>query len=77
MVDGSYFKIQNIELAWNVPVKKWKMEKIGFSGIRIFGQGANLLTLSKVKDVDPENINSGVNTYPLFKTFVGGISLTF
>jgi hypothetical protein len=33
--------------------------------------------MSKVKVVDPESIDSGVTTYPLYKTFTGGIKLTF
>jgi len=30
-----------------------------------------------VKDIDPESKNSGVSTYPLYRTFTGGISLIF
>jgi TonB-linked SusC/RagA family outer membrane protein len=76
MYHGGFFKIQNIELAWNVPAQKllwWK----GIRGIRLFVRGANVLTLSKIKDVDPENINSGITNYPLNKTFTGGFKLTF
>jgi len=54
-----------------------KFQFIGLRGVRFYVRGANLLTISKVKDVDPESINSGVTTYPLFKTFTGGIKLTF
>jgi len=75
LIPGGFFKIQNAELAWNVPVKglQWS----GVRGFRVFARGANLLTFSKVKDVDPESINSGVENYPLFRTFTGGIKLTF
>jgi TonB-linked SusC/RagA family outer membrane protein len=75
LTKGGYFKIQNIELAYKLPMDKFHI--IGLRGIRFYVRGANLLTLSKVKDVDPESINSGVTTYPLFKTFSGGIKLTF
>jgi hypothetical protein len=50
---------------------------IGARGTKFFVRGANLLTISKIKDVDPESINSGVETYPLFKTYSAGIKLTF
>lgn len=73
--DGSYFKIRNIELGWNVPVKRWKLNYVG--GIRVYAKAANVLTLSKVKDVDPEAIDSGISHYPLSRTFVGGVQLTF
>jgi TonB-linked SusC/RagA family outer membrane protein len=72
---GGYFKIQNVELAYTIPADK--LHLIHSQGIRFFVRGANLLTLTKVKDVDPESINSGVTTYPLYKTFTGGIKLTF
>ena len=73
--NGGFFKVQNIEIAWNVPVSPGKV--IGARGLRVYVRGANLLTVSKIKDVDPESINSGVTTYPLFKTFSGGVKLTF
>lgn len=74
--DGGFFKIQNIELAWNVPVQKLQWWK-GLRGIRVFARGANVYTFSKIKDVEPENINSGITNYPLNKTFTGGFKLTF
>jgi TonB-linked SusC/RagA family outer membrane protein len=75
LTKGGYFKIQNVELAYNIPAEKLKI--IRSRGMRIFARGANLLTLSPVKDVDPESINSGVEMYPLFRTFTGGIKLIF
>ncbi|MCE5348208.1 MAG: SusC/RagA family TonB-linked outer membrane protein [Bacteroidales bacterium] len=75
LTKGGYFKIQNIELAYNVPLEK--LQIIHSRGMRIYVRGANLLTISQVKDVDPESISSGISTYPLFKTFTGGIKLTF
>jgi hypothetical protein len=72
---GSFFKIQNLELAYNIPVAKmdWK----GVRGFKIFMRGANLLTVSNLKDVDPESVSSGVTNYPLFRTITGGVKLTF
>ncbi|MGV8095458.1 MAG: SusC/RagA family TonB-linked outer membrane protein [Mangrovibacterium sp.] len=75
LAKGGYFKLQNVELAYNVP--KDKLGAIKIHGLRLYVRGANLLTVSKVKDVDPESINSGVTVYPLFTTFSGGIKLIF
>ena len=72
---GGYFKLQNVELGFNTPLKQ--SNKIGIKGLRIFLRGANLFTITKIKDVDPESIDAGVTTYPLFRTFTGGIKLTF
>ncbi|MCK9638390.1 MAG: SusC/RagA family TonB-linked outer membrane protein [Prolixibacteraceae bacterium] len=75
LVKGGFFKIQNVELSYTLPGNSLKV--IGARGTKFFVRGANLLTISKIKDVDPESINSGVETYPLFKTFAAGIKLTF
>ena len=85
LTKGGYFKIQNAELAWNVPTAG-----LSWSGVRVcrlFVRGANLATFTKVKDIDPESKNSGLGTttvndddrglYPLFRTVSCGIKLTF
>ncbi len=72
---GDYFKIQNVELSYTIPAKS--VQFMGSSGIKLYVRGANLLTLSKIKDVDPESINSGVTVYPLFKTFTAGVKFNF
>lgn len=74
-VDGGFFKIQNVELGYNIKTKIGR--DFSLNGIRLFVRGANLLTLTKVPYVDPENTSSGVTTYPLFRSFTGGIKLTF
>lgn len=75
MRSTDFFKLQNVELAYNIPAKI--CNNIGIGGIRIFARGANLLTISGIKDTDPESMNSGITCYPLYKTFTGGIKLTF
>jgi hypothetical protein len=72
---GDFVKIQNIEIGYNLPVNQLKLKYI--NGLRLYVHGSNLLTLSKIKDVDPESLESGLTQYPLFKSFVGGIKLTF
>lgn len=73
--NGGFFKIQNLELAYNLRSRNKKMIESG--NVRLYVRGANLLTISKIKDVDPESIDSGIETYPLFRTFTGGLQLTF
>ena len=74
--DGGFFKIQNVELAYNLPVMKIDWMK-GVRGFKLFARGANVSTISKIKDVDPESINSGITNYPLNITWTGGVKLTF
>ena len=75
LTKGDYFKIQNIELSYTIPAK-W-LQFMGSRGIKVYVRGANLLTLTKVKYIDPESANSGVTVYPLFKTFSGGVKFNF
>lgn len=74
MANGSFFKVQNVELAYNLRLND---KGIGIQLIRFHLRGANLLTLSELKDVDPESINAGVTVYPLFTTFTGGLTISF
>ncbi len=71
--DGSYFKIQNVELGYSFNFRKNNAIK----GLRIFLRGANLLTISGIKDVDPEYTAAGVSTYPLYKTYTFGLKFKF
>jgi len=75
LVPGGYFKVQNVELSYTLPANSLGM--IGVRGAKFFLRGSNLLTISKIKDVDPESLSSGIDTYPLFMTFSAGVKLTF
>jgi TonB-linked SusC/RagA family outer membrane protein len=75
LASGNFFKIKNVELAYTFPTKLSR--KLYTRGIRVYVHAANLFTVSKLKDVDPENINAGLESYPLYRTFTGGIKLTF
>jgi len=75
LVKGGFFKIQNVELAYNLILKNKKA--IGAKSIKFYTRGSNLLTFSKVKDVDPESVSSGISVYPLSRAFTCGIKLTF
>lgn len=73
--DGAFFKIQTVELGYNLPVKNWGW-KLPVRW-RVFVRGNNVATLSAIKDVDPEALSSGITNYPLMRTWVGGLKLTF
>ncbi len=75
LTKGGYFKIQNIELSYTIPSNK--MQIIRSQGMKLYIRGANLLTISPVKDIDPESPNSGVSVYPLYRTLTAGFKLTF
>lgn len=75
-VDGSFFKIKNITLGYNMPrnlIKKLSLEKF-----RVYGTITNPLIVTKsplLKQYDPEM--NGSLEYPLTKQMVVGLNLTF
>ena len=75
LASGNYFKIQNVELAYNLPPAV--AQKLYTRGFRIYVRGADLYTHTNVPYIDPEAPNAGVYFYPMMKTITGGINLTF
>ena len=77
--DGSYVRIKNIQLGYNVPKIK------GISNMRVYVNAVNLLTFTKYKGYDPEvsafeNANMrGVDlgSYPQSRTVSIGANVTF
>jgi TonB-dependent starch-binding outer membrane protein SusC len=80
--DGSYFRIQNLSLGYNLPLKSLGSTK--FSRARIFASTNNLLTVSKYKGLDPgvggavdTNFGLDVGNYPVTRSYMVGLGLTF
>lgn len=80
--DGSYLRLRNIQLAYNLPVKQ-----IGLNWLRtgqVYVSGQNLLTITDYSWWDPE-VNSkgggepGIDhyTYPISKVITMGVRLGF
>lgn len=76
MRDGSFLRLKNIELGYNIP--KAFAKKIWLQAARIYLMGYNVAVWDKVKMWDPEigNKNAGMS-YPLPRTFTLGVELTF
>ena len=74
--DGGFFKIQSLEVGYSIPVKALGIERT-VRGFRVYARANNLLTLSGIEDVDPEALSSGITNYPLMRTVVGGLKITF
>lgn len=75
-VDGSYFKIRNITLGYNLPQNVIK--KIAMQRVRLYTTANNPFIFSKsklLKYQDPEG--NGSDNFPLTKQFVFGLNVTF
>ena len=69
-------RVKSVQLGYNIP--KNVCESIGVSGVRVYVEGANLLTLSGLPEgIDPESPGVNNGYYPQQKTFMGGVSITF
>lgn len=79
--DGSYFRLRNVQLGYNVP--KTALSKIGISALRIYLSGQNMFTLKHNSGFTPEAggtaIEFGVDGggYPLPSITSVGFNLTF
>lgn len=68
-----YIRLKNIQVGYNIPLSVCR--RIGSTGAQVFITGLNLLTITEVKDVDPETTSN--TAYPLNKVINAGITLNF
>lgn len=77
MQDGSYLRIKDITLSYSLPTAIVK--KIGVNGLKVYASALNLYTFHDVDWWDPERgvTGMGYGVYPMTKSIVGGIELSF
>lgn len=81
--DGSYMRIKNITFGYTLP-KQW-LTKAGINHTRVYFSTQNPFTFTKYSGYNPEvnmkgnSLTPGIDygTYPLAKSFVFGLNLTF
>ena len=75
--DGSYIRLKDITLSYQLPQSA--LEKIKLQGLKFYVSGLNLYTFHDVSYWDPERGVDGIGAgiYPMTKTIVGGIEVTF
>jgi len=75
-VSAAYMRLKNLQVGYTFP-KTW-FEKKGISGLRIYANGNNLFTMSKMPiGMDPESPESVQNSYPLIATYTFGVEVKF
>lgn len=88
--DGSYLRLNTMTLGYTLPTSTKLAQKVGISGLRIYGTVYNLLTLTKYSGLDPEvSVNEHHNNakyptpgldwgaYPRARSFVLGVNVSF
>ena len=68
-----YVRLKNMEIGYTLPSSI--NEKLGISKLRVYVNGLNLATLSKMRLIDPE-VDAGTS-YPLQRVLNLGVTLTF
>ena len=74
---GDYLRIKDVTLSYSLPQKA--IDKLHVKGLRFYVSGLNLYCFNDVNFWDPEMgvSGAGAGIYPLTKSFVGGIELSF
>jgi hypothetical protein len=78
--DGSYLRIRNIQIGYNLPSDF--LNKNGIERLRVYLQGSNVLTFTNYSGVDPELTGTSTafgideGAYPSPRQYIFGINLT-
>jgi len=74
--NGAYMRLKSAELGYSLPKKI--LTKIGIQGLRVYANGYNLLTITKIKGLDPERPSELYGyIYPISRTINFGTSISF
>lgn len=78
LYDGSFLRLQNAEVAYNLPAARAK--KLGMGGLRIFMNGNNLWVWSRMPDDRESNFGTGAaweGAYPMIRRVNLGLTMSF
>lgn len=76
--DGSYIRLRNVTLGYNLP--KSVLSQLKLANARIFVGGDNLWTATRFSGVDPEVVLSAGESsfkYPISKKIIAGLNVSF
>jgi hypothetical protein len=77
VLNGSYLRLKNVQLAYNVPVLI--SQKIHLNRIRVYVSATNVFTISKLNEwnLDPEAPSGRAVYYPQTALYTAGLNLQF
>lgn len=73
--NAAFTRLKNVELGYTLPGNV--VSKLHIAGLRVYVNAFNLLTLSKVKDYDPEGTNGSAQFYPQQRIINVGANVKF
>lgn len=80
--NGSYFRMRNLQIGYNLPASL--LSKVKISRARIYIQGTNLFTVTKYTGINPEVTSPSeqsqgidISSYPVVREYLVGASISF
>lgn len=74
--NGTYLRLKSAELGYSIP--KTALKKIGIQGLRVYANGYNLFTITKIRGLDPERPSELYGyVYPISRTLNFGTTISF
>ena len=80
--DGTFYRLKNVTLSYDIPVKKVKLIR----SVKVFATGTNLVTITNYSGYDPEISSRGMNAMspgvdlgaiPQIRSYSFGLNLNF
>ena len=71
--NATYARLQNLSIAYRLPGKL--LQRSHMSSLSVYAAGQNLYTISKYKNLDPENMRAG--RMPPLRVYTIGLNLTY
>lgn len=71
--NGAYLRLKNLNIGYALP-QQW-YSGLGIKNVQLFGNATNLFVITDMKEHDPEQAT--LDSYPLMKTFTGGLTVQF
>lgn len=69
---GAYFRFQNLQIGYTLPISFYNSLKNQIRNVRIYAGATNIFTITKYTGLDPDN-----DAYPTPKTFYVGFTMKF
>lgn len=75
--NASYLRLKNLQVSYTFPANL--IQKLSMKELKVFVNGQNMLTFSKMTKFDPEKNmkNDNIFEYPSIKIFTAGLNVTF
>lgn len=73
--NASFIRLKNVEIGYNL--NAGLLSRLKISGLRVYANGFNLFTITKVKDYDPEGNNASGQFYPQQRIINAGVNVRF